>query len=272
MDNMDYDNTDSVTDLYNAPLRKESRESGDMNVCPECGGLIVRSEKNELFCSRCGLVVGYFDPTLPPPVPHRYGSTIHNITKSDYRYLSSGEIAKIKVLYYLNHYLDGRPRHVKMRAENLALKILRLNVFTGSPEAIALACAYAAGEENNIKLDIRKLPKSLRKTARKVLRYLKKMQLYRIQSPRDRVEKQLRLLCEKSGFDFEKCRELYYRYEKKLSRFSSSSAASIVGLVYSSMHDKPFHIEGDKSKLRKISREILQEEYLRLKNPERGPQ
>ncbi|MEM2079315.1 MAG: hypothetical protein QW104_01345 [Nitrososphaerota archaeon] len=228
----------------------------------------MRSKENELYCSNCGLIVDYFNPLDPPPIPHQHGSTIHNINKLDYRYLSSQEVIKVKIFCYLNHYLNGQPRSIKMRAENLALKVLRLNVLTGNPEAIAFACAYAAAAEYNIRLDIRALPRSMRRSVRKVLRYLKEMGLYRIQSPRDRVEYRLRQLCARNSFDFEKCRELYYRHEKKLSRLAPSNAANTVCYAYSLMHNLPLHTDWDTSKLRKIAREIVKEEYTRQKNPE----
>ncbi|MEM2086229.1 MAG: hypothetical protein QXF06_02360 [Archaeoglobaceae archaeon] len=54
--------------------------------CPECGAVVVR-KSIELYCSKCGLVIGedYEKSYLPPPKPSKTGSTSHNLSRRDLR-------------------------------------------------------------------------------------------------------------------------------------------------------------------------------------------
>lgn len=231
-----------------------------MENCPECGGVLFQ-DKYEIYCSVCGLVVRNvgFVELFPTRYPPQNTAVNHNIGKKDLFYSSQKEIAERRVEYFVSVYTNGLPKPVKERAKNLAKIVLSQGKFDYHYEAIGLACAHAAAEEINRKVIKRDTPSSLKKSAMKILRFLKEKGLYHPALPQEIIAEKIKNICIQNGYDYEKCMELYRKHEKSLSGKRFENVAEIITYLYAAIHrKKPPEITGKKLfRIRREARNLL---------------
>lgn len=241
-----------------------------MEVCPECGSRQIVIEKGERYCSKCGLVIDrpLHENIVLGPDTISSTSTTHWFTRKDLKYRSSKEVALYRLETYLAIYTNGLPKEIKARARNLAIKVLKTNLFPRQYKAIALACAQAAAEEINytasiLKRELKNKNSKLKKKTREILNYMKKEKLYRPASPRDKIEELIRMRCSVHGYNYEQCLELYYKYEKYLSNLSPRSIADVICYLFSIIYGYPPPPPTEKRiyRMRRYAKKILKTEF-----------
>jgi len=189
---------------------------GDSERCPECEGIIVRKGA-ELYCSVCGLVVGY--ESFIPRTPLQSSSPLKNLDEFEER-----------VLAFLDHYTNGLPKFVKERARYVALKAIRSGIDPERKyaESLALAVAHAVAREIGKSVASKDMPKVLKKTARGFVRSLLSLGLVKPVSPREMFLKEVEKECSSWGIDPKKAWGLFLKMEKNLSKHKPEVAAKIL--------------------------------------------
>lgn len=236
--------------------------------CEECGSILeYDSRREEYVCSRCGLVHEFVDQ------PASARSVAVTIVKTEPR-IENGVMSSIEKI------ADGMPTFVKLRAKAIAKKALKLLGPKVRYEAFAFACVKAAAGEYGIVMDTSVLPRSTRRVASRYFSVMKKMNLFTVENPREKVLRELKFLCIELGLDYQKCCAVFNRYESLLSGKKAQTSALIVCMVVAikeNDRDKQKRILDlcthyrRRATVREIAVEIAKREKINLNTPVNCP-